>query len=494
MVIVATAVLAGPMGTVRADGQSANASPPSEIKLAQQVPAIPSPAATPQTETDAQRAARLEKQVELQGKQIEVLEKMMKVVEQQVRQQTPTPGTEALQNQTELLKAASEQGALRDQELAGAVDDLREQFDTQLRQDPPLPAPLKELFLPSGTNETPLSIYGQFLTNYHQFNGSPGRFESADFSPYFLLTLNDRFLLAASLDISSSGDVELGEAQVNWLASDCATVVAGRYLTPIGFFNERLNHEWINKLPDPALMFRQVSPLIATNGLEIRGATYLGCSPIKMEYSLYGGNGFQLSEAPGSLNDIADLGTLTGGPDEVDAKAIGGRLGLWVPERGLTGGISAYFNGPYVPGSPDRYQLLQVDAGYRRGDWDVHFEYCQAFQEATSFIGENIRRHGLYAQVAYRPFEATNQYLQRTEIAYRYSMARFRGIDPANLDFTAFADSPVDAPVNREQHTVGLNYYFSPAMILKFAYEVNREVSGPDLHDNVFLAQFAWAF
>jgi hypothetical protein len=360
-----------------------------------------------------------------------------------------------------------------------------------------LPAPLKELFLPSQTNETPLSIYGQFLDGYHEFNGQKGRVESPDFSPYFLLQLNDQFLLAASIDINNAG-VGVGEAQMNWILSDHFTLVAGRYITPIGFFNERINHEWINKLPDPPLMFRQVSPQISTDGLELRGATYLGSLPVKLEYSLYGGNGFELSGPPGSvnsvLNDVADLGTITGGPDEVDAKAIGGRLGLWVPCWGLTAGFSAYLNSPYAPGSPDQMELWQFDAGWHKGNWDLRFEFCRNYQEAATFIGKNILRTGLYAQVAYRFGDATDRILQNIELVYRFSSARFRGIDFAALDLSAFADSPVDAPVNRDQHTVGINYYFYPSMVLKFAYEVNLETAGVDLHDNVFLAQFAWAF
>ena len=109
-------------------------------------------------------------------------------------------------------------------------------------------------------NETPDSIYGSFIENFTQFNAKPGVFSSPDFAPFFFVQLNDQFLLAASIDINNGG-VSVGEAQVNWFVNDWLTVVVGRYLTPIGFFNERLNHEWINRLPDVPLMFRQVSPL-----------------------------------------------------------------------------------------------------------------------------------------------------------------------------------------------------------------------------------------
>jgi hypothetical protein len=287
----------------------------------------------------------------------------------------------------------------------------------QRRTGPHLPSPLKELFLPSGTNESPLSIYGQFLTGYTQFEGVSGQFEIPDFSPYFLLTLNDQFLLAASIDINASGAVACGEAQANWLATDWLTVVGGRYITPIGFFNERINHEWINKLPDVPLMFRQVSPLISTDGAEARGSFYLFGSPVKMEYSVYGGNGFELPNTPTGLADIANLEVVDGA--SLATNGGGTRIGLWIPAWAVTCGISSYFNGHYAPGAQDDMQLWQVDAGYRKGNWDLRFEYCDNFQQATSFIGHDIRRRGMYTQVAYRAMDQECKIIRNTEFVYR---------------------------------------------------------------------------
>ena len=46
-----------------------------------------------------------------------------------------------------------------------------EHQDAWERYGPQLPAPLKELFLPSGTNETPLSIYGALAFGYSKIIG-----------------------------------------------------------------------------------------------------------------------------------------------------------------------------------------------------------------------------------------------------------------------------------------------------------------------------------
>jgi hypothetical protein len=185
-----------------------------------------------------------------------------------------------------------------------------------------------------------------------------------------------------------------------------------------------------------------------------------------------------------------------------------------VPEIGLTAGVSAMFNGPYtsalvggIPPDPtiegdtgtpphrarDDFQLVQFDAGYHKGNWDLRFEYAQMFQNARSFLDQRIDRRGLYAQVAYRPYDAACECVSNTELVFRYSYANFNGIDPAGLDFTGF-DTLVDVPVNRNQYTFGVNYYPYPSLIVKVAYEINQESGGLHLHDNVFMAQLAWGF
>jgi hypothetical protein len=437
---------------------------------------------------------KVQKQLDLQRKQIEVLEKMIRLLAEQLKR-TPPAGAavEKLQTQVATLESRGLQAARRDQEVAHEFDKIEEHIDAEERYGPRLPATLKELFLPSRTNETTLSIYGQIFGGYHEINGQPGRFESPQFSPYFLLQLNDQFLLEANIDITRAG-VDVPTAQVDWVVTDWLTVVGGRYLTPIGFFNERLNHEWINKLPDEPLMFRQVSPLISTDGLQLRGAFYPCCHwPVKLEYSLYAGNGLEFAQKPTDLTTVADLGGLVDAPDEVDAKALGFRVGFWVPPWGLAGGVSGYFNGHYSPDAPDQIELWQLDLGFHRGPWDARFEFARLYQQATSFIGNNIRRTGLYAQLAYRFCDLPVRVLQNTEVVARYSRVWFNGIDPTGIDLTAF-DNPVDVPVNRDQYTLGLNYYFYPSMVLKFAYEFNHEFEGFHLHDNAFLAQFAWSF
>src|SRR5262249_25132898 len=151
-----------------------------------------------------------------------------------------------------------------------------------------------------------------------------------------------------------------------------------------------------------------------------------------------------------TYSQSADLEANTGGSDFTTLHAVGGRIGFWLPEVGLMGGISGYNNGPYSTLAKDGFALWDIDLSYRRGDWDLRLEIAENHQQASSFIGNSIRRQGIYLQAAYRPYQCEHIILRNFEVAVRFSAVRFHGIDPTRIDPTAFA-SPQDVPVNRNQ-------------------------------------------
>jgi hypothetical protein len=138
------------------------------------------------------------------------------------------------------------------------------------------------------------------------------------------------------------------------------------------------------------------------------------------------------------------------------------------------------------------YSIWQPYFNYHRGNWDVRFEYGNNYEQLRDFIGNNLRREGLYAQVAYRNYRSLHQHIQRLEYVFRFSDAFFHGFDQSRLNLSPF--SPLmDAPIDRNQYTFGINYYLYASSILKFAYEINKELH-MNLHDNVFMMQFATNF
>src|SRR5262249_39822323 len=149
--------------------------------------------------------------------------------------------------------------------------------------------------------------------------------------------------------------------------------------------------------------------------------------------------------------------------DVNEAMAFGGRVGFWVPRYGLEAGFSLYFNRPYGEDKGTDINLWDLDLYYHKGNWDFRFEYAHMFQETTGLLDQNIRRRGCYARVAYRPLDCCHHFLQNLEFVFRYGFARFKGIDAAKLNLDAF-ESPVAAPVDRNQYTFGINYYVYPSL------------------------------
>ena len=457
-----------------------------------------------------------QKKIELLQKQIETLEKMVKLLAEQLKKQ-PDGASVAT------LEARSVQAAQRDQELASSIDDLREHVDADERAGSQFPATLKQLFDPMQNNETPLSIYGSLAVGYSRIVGdqnsaangagrpfTPGGFYFGEFTPDFYLKLNDWIFLEAEVALNSDGSASAGSfAQADFFVADWLTIIAGRFVAPIGWYNLRSNHSWANKLPADApgsgpLLWQQVLLPMSLLGLEAEGSFYLGCSPLKMEYAAYVSNGLVLTpRTAGSptIDELANLENMNNTFSIVtNNKAAGGRLGLWWPEMGLEGGISALYNSTYVAGGfPDAITLGAVDLNYHQGDWDVRLEYGVNYQQAGSFVrtppgilDNNIRRQGFSGQVAYRPLDLPYSCLQNVELVYRYGYVDVKGIDPAALHLGAY-NTPVDVPVRRQQNEFGINYYFSPRLLLKCAYQINDE-PGFHLHDNQFISELAWGW
>ncbi|HEX3448716.1 MAG TPA: hypothetical protein VHS97_10715, partial [Isosphaeraceae bacterium] len=117
---------------------------------------------------NAQGQDRQKQLTDLQQKEIGLLEQQSKLVAEQLEQQAPA--IEKLQGQTATLESREKQAAQRDSELDNAYNSLNDSFDAQQRNPPWLPAPVKELFTPSGNNATPISIYSTMSTRYNLFN------------------------------------------------------------------------------------------------------------------------------------------------------------------------------------------------------------------------------------------------------------------------------------------------------------------------------------
>jgi hypothetical protein len=455
------------------------------------------------------------KKLENLQKQIEVLQKMVDLLVGQMKNQPGPAAMTRLETQAAQLEARSVQAARRDQELASALDDVKEHIDAQERYGPSLPSQLKELFLASGTNETPLSIYGALTFGYSKIGGdattaangagrpaTPGGFYFGEFTPDFFLKLNDWILLSAEISVNPNGAVSGGSfLEADFFLADWLTISGGRFVAPIGFYNIGLNNPWVNKLPADVpgagpLLWQQVLPAFSLLGVRAQGSFYLGGSPFKLEYQAYYANGLNLTPATAGAPTVDELANLENMENTfafvTNSKASGGRIALWWPEKGVEAGISGMYNGQYLAGNlPDSINLWAVDFHFHKGDWDVQIEYGMLNQQAGNFLGSSLRREGFYTQLAYRPNDGP-RFVRDIELIYRYSYVDFPGINANQLNLAAYA-TPIDVPVRRQQHEFGIDYWLARRLVLKVAYQINDEPKF-HLHDNQFIAELAWGW
>ncbi len=463
-------------------------------------PAMSASAASTTAESDAaiqNRVETLESELDqvrslmqIQQQQSELLKTMLDRTTEQVSASSQAGPSEEVFEQIERLKIGVLRGAERDQEIQFQFDRLTEGLDFAIH-NPQLPSTLRETFLPTRFDQTPLVIYNTLQTGYTDFRDADGAVANSAWLPHFYLLLRERFQIQVNPLITKTS-LQILSAQIDFFVNDHLMISAGRFYSPLGFYPEKLHTSWVTKTPDTPLLFQQIYPfLLSFNGIQFRGGRYIGKWPVKLEYSAIATNGMSLDldDDPTEF-DFANFNPVRTTFREVNNdKAFGGRIGLSFPTLGLIIGASALGNGAYDPTGREDLTFIDFDANYHRGNWDVRFEYARIDQQ-TPF--GPIDREGYYLQAAYRNYRSIHPFWGKLEGVVRYDWVDFEGIDLAvtGLDFGTRERIPID----RERYTAGLNYYFYPTLILKLAYEFNNERDFIELDDDGFLAQLTIGF
>jgi hypothetical protein len=324
---------------------------------------------------------------------------------------------------------------------------------------------------------------------------------SAGINPIFVFRITDRIFVESELELGlstedgvSSTETNLEYADINFIVNDYMTVRAGKFLTPFGQFPERLHPTWINKLPDHPLPYEEETGLVpfSSLGVEVRGAVpvaRLGMegSDAKLVYAAYVANGPSLiDDSPDEAGNL-DFDNFT---DNNDSKSVGGRLGLLpIPELEIGGS----FQWGKVGDNADAL-LLGVDAAYQKeiepllGTIDARVEWVWSRVDTVTFdetgaagfgpLRYKNNRNGGYAQLAYRPTRVSDPIVRNLEFVGRYDTIHAPAAAPGAATDTRF--------------TLGVDYWVTPNVVLKAAYEFDSPEHGP--HDNALLLQAAVGF
>lgn len=344
-------------------------------------------------------------------------------------------------------------------------------------------------------------------------SGSGSSFFSFSFNPALYFQYKDLLLFEGELEIEVAEDgtteTALEYGQIDLLLHDNVTLVVGKFLSPVGQYQERLHPAWINRLPTapPGFGHDGVQPGSEV-GVQVRGVIPFGGS--RLTYALAAGNGPRLMEGEAAL---AQEGF---GGDDNGNKAISGRIGFFpVPylEVGasfLTGKVrgvaveeleeevfsaeAAVEDAPMLKGPNTRLKIWGLDAAYTRGPWDVRFEYLRGTRNAYEFAPEidghpidvpTMKLRAWYAQAAYRLSEVTqHRLLQNLEPVVRYGEYKIRGIDELAEEN------------NEKRWNAGLNYWFAPAIVLHGTIEHRRFTArmAGDRKDTRMVFQLGYGF
>jgi len=344
--------------------------------------------------------------------------------------------------------------------------------------------------------------------------GSGSTYFSGSFNPGLYFQYDNLLLFESELEITinEDGDTEtaLEFAQLDLLLHNNVTLVVGKFLSPVGQYQERLHPAWINRLPSapPGFGHDGLQPG-ADVGVQLRGGVPFGRS--RFTYALAVGNGPRLME-DGALEQEGFSN------DDNRNKAISGRLGfLPLPfievgvsfltakvrgtaleahgEEELASAAEEAEEEAMIEGPNTRLKIWGFDAAYRRGGLDIRGEFLRGTRDSYELIPEmedeemlmvpKLKLKAWYAQAAYRLSAVTqNRILQNFEPVIRYGEYRIKGAEE-------LAEEAAE-----KRLSVGLNYWFAPSIVLHGAVERRRFTAREpgERGDTRFLLQLAYGF
>lgn len=337
-------------------------------------------------------------------------------------------------------------------------------------------------------------------------------FSMVQFNPMFHFQYSDKVLFEAELELATESDgsttTEVEYSQIDYLVNDNLTLVLGKYLSPIGQFQERLHPTWINKLPNAPAGFAhgEAQPLTDV-GVQARGGIQTGSGIFT--YTVFAGNGPQPGHGSLELEGF--------GNDNNDDKAFGGRF-AFLPNANLEFGISAMTadevepNDFHVEGNAG-YDLYGVDFAYTASAWDFRGEYINSElddlreeheheglkqeddhedeeEELTEIVGTDWEAWYLQLARKFGQWEPVVRYGQ-----YEVSQVAGAHDEERALFFKQVGHAEEEPFTGRERRlTLGLNYLFAPSIIAKLAWE-NRDFSDSHQEDEQrLMVQIAYGF
>jgi len=391
---------------------------------------------------------------------------------------------DALKSQVDTLKKQLEQ-----------VQDSLEKYQTESASQEDV-ADLKKEVRQAAEWKNPntlIHMSGYADVGYTDSKGSDGSFNVGTFSPIFHFQYRDLVMLESELEFEVEPDgeteVALEYLTVDLFLNDYMTLVAGKFLSPVGQFRQNLHPSWINKLPSapPGFGHDGAAP-VSDVGVQLRGGFPL--SGMRSNYALYVSNGPELNAVTedGVEFELEGVEAEGFGDDSDGRKVFGGRFGL-LPMPGLEIGISGATGKAAVTSLENELTETTTSlSGESRRNYDVYGLDFAWQQKAINVRGEFVNTKIGSASSGTTPSSGADWTTWYTQASFRVTPGKIEGV----LRYTNF-DSPHDSE-DQEQWALGVNYLFANNVIGKLAYEFNEGVKDSSADNDRWLFQLAYGF
>lgn len=275
-------------------------------------------------------------------------------------------------------------------------------------------------------------------------------FDMLYLNPIIGVNIQDKITSEMMLEFEHGGsEVGIRYGILDYSPFDFITIRLGKFLVPIGKFNEYLYAEHINIFADRPLSNSHIIPVVfADVGAQVRGNFKL-FNDLGLNYAMYVSNGLEQKD------DKYGAEVISLRNNERDSKngnkSYGGRVG--VTFEGIEGGFSLY-KGAYSQDGSKNISLYDLDLEYKKDNFEIRGEYTASDQETDS---KAIDRNGFFVEAGYK-------FMDRYQPTLRY--------DYAKLDnYKTLGGQIVTNPIQRI--TGGFNFYPLPELNSTFKFKFN---------------------
>lgn len=329
-------------------------------------------------------------------------------------------------------------------------------------------------------------LHGYFAFWYRDFDYNRGEDKSTFnlhyFNPIIGMHVKDKIVLEAMPEYEHGGsNIALRYAILDYSFLKNMTLRVGKFLMPIGKFNEYYYPEHINIFADRPLSHWSIIPSVWSEvGIQLRGNIEMK-NETSFNYSLFVVNGLQ--QPGGGYGGDIRLMRDNFRDYKNENKAIGGRIGL-KPINVFEVGFS-YYNGVYSEDGKMKIGIGCVDAEYATKRFILRGEYVFAKEDT---LNGNIKKDGGFVESSYR----INKYLQPA--------IRLESVNLPNV--TGFAD--INGDGSKDFNTkafnrisLGLIIYPEPEILSRFNFKINYSIipnDGQGQRRSEFVLQTAIGF